>query len=103
MQFGSTTRTKHTTATAQCQEAYHSAMQRFGEKLRTLRQWRGLTVRALAQALGYRNHGFFVDLTIAEIFNKDVNFPYRLNDKANTFATLKNQRTNVLLTFGMKF
>ena len=33
-------------------------MQRFGEKLRTLRQWRGLTVRALAQALGYRNHGY---------------------------------------------
>ena len=33
-------------------------MQRFGEKLRTLRQWRGLTVQALAQALGYRNHGY---------------------------------------------
>jgi hypothetical protein len=56
-----------------------------------------------AGGLGYRNHGYFVDLTISEIFNKDVNFPYRLNDKANTFATLKNQRTNVLLTIGMKF
>ena len=33
-------------------------MQRFGEKLRTLRQRRGLTVRALAQALGYRSHGY---------------------------------------------
>jgi hypothetical protein len=56
-----------------------------------------------AGGLGYRNHGFFIDLTIAETFNKDVNFPYRLSDKANTFAELKNQRLNVLLTAGFKF
>lgn len=56
-----------------------------------------------AGGLGYRNKGFFVDLTLAETFNKDINFPYRLADKANTFAQLKNQRTNVLLTFGVKF
>ncbi len=56
-----------------------------------------------AGGLGYRNHGFFVDLTLAEMFNKDVSFPYRLSDKANTFAQLKNQRTNVLITFGVKF
>jgi len=31
-------------------------MQRFGEKLYTLRQQRGLTLRALAQALGYTAH-----------------------------------------------
>ncbi len=53
--------------------------------------------------LGYRNHGLFVDLTVSEIFNKDVSFPYRLSDKANTFATLNNQRMNVLLTVGIKF
>lgn len=57
----------------------------------------------LAGGVGYRSHGFFADLTLAEMFNKDVNFPYRLNDKANTFAQLKNQRTNVILTFGTKF
>ncbi len=52
--------------------------------------------------IGYRNHGFFVDLTYAQVVNKDVNFPYRLNDKANTFASWKNNRGNVLLTFGFK-
>lgn len=31
-------------------------MQRFGEKLHTLREQRGLTLRALAQALGYTAH-----------------------------------------------
>ncbi len=56
-----------------------------------------------AGGLGYRNQGFFVDLTVAETFNKDVNFPYRLSDKANTFAQLNNKRTNILLTFGVKF
>lgn len=37
-------------------------MQRFGEKLRTLRTQRGLTMRDLAHALGYTSHahiGFF--------------------------------------------
>lgn len=37
-------------------------MQRFGEKLRTLRTGRGLTMRELAQELGYTSHahiGFF--------------------------------------------
>jgi len=57
----------------------------------------------VAGGFGYRNKGIFIDLTVAQTFNKDVNFPYRLADKANTFATLNNQRTNVLLTFGMKF
>jgi transcriptional regulator with XRE-family HTH domain len=31
-------------------------MQRFGEKLRTLRKRQGLTVRELAEALGYSGH-----------------------------------------------
>ena len=57
----------------------------------------------LAGGFGYRNYGMFVDLTIAETFNKDVSFPYRLTDKANTYATLNNQRMNILLTVGFKF
>ena len=56
-----------------------------------------------AAGLGYRNRGMFIDLAFTETFNKDVNFPYRLADKANTFAELKNQRANVLLTIGIKF
>lgn len=55
-----------------------------------------------AAGLGYRNHGFFIDLTYAHTINKDVSFPYRLNDKANTFATWNNNRGNVLLTVGFK-
>jgi transcriptional regulator with XRE-family HTH domain len=33
-------------------------MQRFGEKLRVLRTRRGMTLRELAEALGYTNHGY---------------------------------------------
>jgi hypothetical protein len=57
----------------------------------------------VAGGLGYRKRGVFVDLTFSEVFNKDVSFPYRLFEKANTFATLNNQRMNVLLTVGFKF
>lgn len=37
-------------------------MSRFGEKLRYLRQKRGLTMRELADALGFKSHGFIGDL-----------------------------------------
>lgn len=57
----------------------------------------------VAGGLGYRKYGMFVDLTLAQVFNKDVSFPYRLVDKANTFATLENKRFNVYLTVGFKF
>jgi hypothetical protein len=53
--------------------------------------------------LGYRNKGFFVDLTYVHSFNKDVNFPYRLADKDNTFASIKNQRGNIVASVGFKF
>jgi transcriptional regulator with XRE-family HTH domain len=33
-------------------------MQRFGEKLRTLRTREGMTLRELAEVLGYSNHGY---------------------------------------------
>lgn len=60
------------------------------------------SITQLSGGLGYRNKGVFIDLTYAQIMNKDVNFPYRLQDKANTFATYKNNRGNVLLTLGFK-
>jgi len=37
-------------------------MSRFGEKLRYLRQKRGLTMRELADALQFKSHGFIGDL-----------------------------------------
>lgn len=53
--------------------------------------------------LGYRNKGIFADLTYVLGLNKDVDFPYRLSDKANTFADTKNNNGTLLLTFGVKF
>lgn len=53
--------------------------------------------------LGYRNKGIFIDATYSHNFVKDVNFPYRLNDKANTYATQTGSRGNIMLTLGFKF
>ena len=53
--------------------------------------------------LGYRNYGFFVDLTYVHNFNRDVQFPYRLNDKPNTFAEQRGSMGNVVATVGVKF
>ncbi len=56
----------------------------------------------ISGGLGYRNKGIFVDLTYVYGMQKGVNFPYRLTDKANTFATIKGSSSNVLLTVGFK-
>lgn len=56
----------------------------------------------LSGGLGYREHGMFVDLTYAYGIQKDVNFPYRLSDKANTFANINSKGSNVMLTLGFK-
>ena len=54
--------------------------------------------------IGYRNKGIFVDLTyMMALNNKDVSFPYRLSDKANTFATINGTGGNIALTCGFKF
>ncbi len=37
-------------------------MERFGEKLRALRQRHGMTLRELAEALGYPSHGYLGNL-----------------------------------------
>lgn len=51
---------------------------------------------------GYRNKGVFLDLTYVYGLQKDANFPYRLTDKANTFATVKGNSGNIVLTAGFK-
>lgn len=57
----------------------------------------------LSGGLGYRNKGIFVDLTYIHQLNRDVNFPYRLSaPRQNTFATLKDGGSNVMLTVGFK-
>jgi hypothetical protein len=56
----------------------------------------------ISGGLGYRNAGFFADLTYVYGIQKDVNFPYRLPDKANTFANTRSGGGNVMLTLGFK-
>ena len=57
----------------------------------------------LSGGLGYRNKGFFIDLTYVHSLTDDINFPYRLPDKANTFATIKGTGGNIAVTTGFKF
>ena len=57
----------------------------------------------LSGGLGYRNKGFFVDLTYVHAINKEVSFPYRLSDKNNTFANINNTRGNIVASIGFKF
>ncbi|MBK7556792.1 MAG: aromatic hydrocarbon degradation protein [Chitinophagaceae bacterium] len=57
----------------------------------------------LSGGLGYRNKGFFIDLSYIHAMSKDVSFPYRLEDRANTYAMLKQTRGNVVATVGVKF
>lgn len=56
----------------------------------------------LSGGLGYRNKGFFVDLTYIHSINKDVHFAYRLASAPYFGANLKNTTGNVLLTVGFK-
>lgn len=58
----------------------------------------------ISGGLGYRNKGFFADLTYVHSMQNDVNFPYRLEPpRLNTFAALREKTGNILLTFGVKF
>ena len=57
----------------------------------------------LSGGLGYRNKGMFFDLTYVHAITKDVDLPYRLEDRANTYASVKQQRGNIAATVGFKF
>ncbi|MBP7556865.1 MAG: aromatic hydrocarbon degradation protein [Chitinophagaceae bacterium] len=56
----------------------------------------------LSGGLGYRNAGMYIDLGYVHALQKDVNFPYRLPDKANTFASINGTGSNLMLTIGFK-
>ena len=57
----------------------------------------------LSGGLGYRHKGMFLDLTYVHNISKDADFPYRLQDRANTYATSKQTLGNVVATVGWKF
>lgn len=57
----------------------------------------------ISGGLGYRNKGMFIDLSYVYGLQRDVNFPYRLPDKANTFALVKGNGSNIAATIGFKW
>lgn len=58
----------------------------------------------LSGGLGYRNQGFFIDLTYVYSRQKDVHFPYRLeNTYLYSAARLKSNVGTALMTVGFKF
>jgi hypothetical protein len=57
----------------------------------------------LSGGLGYRNMGFFADLTYVYAIHKDVHFPYRLESAPYTGAKINTTASNILMTIGFKF
>jgi hypothetical protein len=57
----------------------------------------------LSGGLGYRNKGFFIDLTYVHAMTKDANFAYRLQNGPNNIARLNNTTGNIFSTVGFKF
>ncbi|MEP6584434.1 MAG: aromatic hydrocarbon degradation protein [Ginsengibacter sp.] len=56
----------------------------------------------LSGGLGYRNKGMFIDLTYIYSVNKDIHYPYLLQDKPNVPAAIKNNAGNIVATLGFK-
>ncbi|MBX2940634.1 MAG: hypothetical protein KF880_11240 [Ferruginibacter sp.] len=57
----------------------------------------------LSGGLGYRNHGMFIDLGYVHHTVRDQQIPYRLEDRLNTYGTLRNTRGQIVATVGFKF
>lgn len=57
----------------------------------------------LSAGVGYRKNGYFLDLAYVMAFNRDISVPYRLADKANSYAALKETGGMVVVTAGIKF
>jgi hypothetical protein len=57
----------------------------------------------LSGGLGYRNKGFFIDLTYVHSINKDVQFAYRLRNAPYSPADIRNTQGNIYATVGWKF
>ena len=53
--------------------------------------------------IGYRTNRHFVDLTLVNTTTKDAIFPYRLNDKDNTYADYKGNNLVFSIGYGIRF
>ncbi|MCX6208523.1 MAG: outer membrane protein transport protein [Bacteroidetes bacterium] len=56
----------------------------------------------LTGGLGYRAKGMFIDLSFSQAVVNEVQFPYRLNDVANTYAVQTGNTQTVMMTVGFK-
>ena len=56
----------------------------------------------ISGGIGYRNRGMYIDLTYVYSTNKDIHYPYRLEDKPNVPAYLKNNEGNIVASIGFK-
>jgi len=87
---------KFTTIMARAGFAYYSNPYKDSKELKNNRM-------LLSGGLGWRDKGKFIDVTYVYSIVKDTNIPYYLADQPNTFAVGKNNKGNVMLTFGFKF
>jgi len=57
----------------------------------------------LSGGFGYRTNKHFIDFTIVSTSSKDAIFPYRLNDKPNTYASVNGNRLMFNIGYGIRF
>lgn len=57
----------------------------------------------LSGGLGYRHKGMFIDVTYAYHIYKDADFPYRLEERLNTYASTKQKMGGLVASIGWKF
>ena len=57
----------------------------------------------ISGGLGYRNNGYFLDLTYVHRIVKDASFPYRLDNGFFAPGLVKGTNGNIVVTVGMKF
>ncbi len=57
----------------------------------------------LSGGIGYRTNKHFIDLTLVSTSSRDAIFPYRLNDKPNTYAAINGNRLMFNIGYGIRF
>jgi len=57
----------------------------------------------LSTGLGYRVKAFFADLAYTMMVDRNIDVPYRLADKSNSYASLRETGGSLLFTIGMKW
>jgi long-subunit fatty acid transport protein len=61
------------------------------------------SIWTISGGLGYRTSRHFIDFTVVNTRTNDAVFPYRLNDKPNTYANFTGNRLQYSIGFGIRF